>query len=584
MAEQTNAALLQVLRIFLEGATRSGILKRAGREAGDIGGALVRMGERKVPSIPVSAPRPSINQNPLIREIEQSTPRPQLTQARQGSLFKKITSDPQKFETQNFSGKRQPFISTEPVPRNVRAEATVLQSSPDVPQRSFFTQPDPFTGDLNITREALPVRPPQYFQGSLLKNSPELISPNVKPNTPTAQERVLFEIQPDGSQIAVTTPNPYVPQRSFFNKPNPWTGELDINRQALPTAPFTSPSFRAPIIPERATAIPEEVARQLNNAAGGVKQIDMSSLDMNSLRNAAPYLIGGLGVGGVGLGLAARNALMDSGSPAENQTAARNVAMNVGSSAGGASVYDDRDLASSNTDPGALSAAQQRAAEILRQNLQNSSPDTRISTPLGPTTATPETGLGNDPGVQAEQRKLAALAALAASMGSGSNARINPPSYNGITGGNPSYATRGQQNEELNALKQQYAKREAYVSNPTNASTIINQLIDNGVIDDNAMLTWAVSNPALADSLLRQTARRLPSQQSIQNTQHVIGTPLGTNNRNNAVGSSVIAGQNVVNPSQGSADMGELLRPEVYQYIQNANLDPETINQAFSYR
>jgi hypothetical protein len=168
-------------------------------------------------------------------------------------------------------------------------------------------------------------------------------------------------------------------------------------------------------------------------------------------------------------------------------------------------------------------------------------------------------------------------------MGSGSNARINPPSYNGVTGRNPSYTTRGQ-NEELNALKQQYAKREAYVSNPTNKATIINQLIDNGVINDNDMLTWAVSNPVLADSLLRETARRLPSQQSIQFTQRVIGTPLGTNNRNNAVGSSVTAGQNAVNPSQGSADMGELLRPEVYQYIQNPGLDPETINQAFSYR
>ena len=579
MAE-ANTALLQVLRIFLEGATRSGILKRAGREAGDIGGALVRMGERKVPSMPVSAPRPPINQNPLIREIEQSTPLPRLTQDRQGSLFKKSTSDPPKFDPYNFSRNRQQFITTEPVPRNVRAEVTVPQQSSYAPQRSLLTEPDPFTGDLTITREALPVRPTQYFQGSLLKNSPELISPNVKPNMPTAQERVLFEIQPDGSRIAVRTPDPYAPQREFFNYPEPWTGKLDINRQALPTVPFTSPSFRAPIIPERATAIPEEVARQLNNAAGGVKQIDMSSLDMNSLRNAAPYLIGGLGVGGVGLGLAART-LMDPGSSTENQTVARNAAMNVGSSAGGASFYDYRDLASSNTDPGALSAAQQRAAEILRQNLQSSSPDTRISTPLGPTTATPETGPGNDPGVQAEQQKR--IAALAASMGSGSNARINPPSYTGVTGGNPSYATRGQQNEELNALKQQYAKREAYVSNPTNASTIINQLIDNGVINDNDMLTWAVSNPALADSLLRQTARRLPSQQSIQNTQHVIGTPLGTNNGNNADGSSVIAGQNAVNPSQGSADMGELLRPEVYQYIQNPRLDPETINQAFSY-
>jgi len=573
---EANTALLQVLRIFLEGATRSGILKRAGREAGDIGGALVRMGERKVPSMPVSAPRLPINQNPLIREVEQSTPLPRLTQDRQGSVFKKGT-----FDTQNFSGNRKPFIASEQIPRNVRAEVTVPQRSSYAPQRSFFTEPDPFTGDLNISREALPVRPTQYFQGSLLKTSPELISPNVKPNMPTAQERVLFEIQPDGSRIAVPTPNSYTPQRSFFNEPNPWTGELDINQQALPTAPFTSPSFRAPIIPERATAIPEEVARQLNNAAGGVKQIDMSSLDMNSLRNAAPYLIGGLGVGGVGLGLAART-LMDSGSSTGNQTAARNAAMNAGSSPGGASVYDDRYLTPSDTDPGALSVAQQRAAEILRQNLQSNSPDTRIQTPLGPTTATPETGNGNDPGVQAEQQKR--IAALAASMGSGSNARINPRPYNGVTGDNPSYATPGQQNEELNALKQQYAKREAYVSNPTNKATIINQLIDNGVINDNDMLTWAVSNPVLADSLLRETARRLPSQQSIQFTQRVIGTPLGTNNRNNAVGSSVTAGQNAVNPSQGSADMGELLRPEVYQYIQNPGLDPETINQAFSYR
>lgn len=188
--------------------------------------------------------------------------------------------------------------------------------------------------------------------------------------------------------------------------------------------------------------------------------------------------------------------------------------------------------------------------------------------PMGPTTANPESGPVNDPQVaQQEQRTIAQT--VAAGMAPSARAVIPQAAYTGA-GGQPVMVTRGQ-DEALTAAMQQYAKpqdalknyyskREDYANFPAYKTEIISELQKRGVLDTPELVTWAGANPTLAYELLRKAtgSNVLPSQQVPQPTQMTITAPMGSNNANNSVGNSISLGEGAVdlyNATQPSANL-----------------------------
>jgi len=499
-----NPELLNLLKVFGAGLYKSGILKpaqgaaREGLEAGGAlvrraqPGALVRAAEREVPMMRgATGPRP---QNAEYAGFPQRAPEPAAFQ--------------QRLDLRNQQGK---FWGPGQAPQPTHGSATS------------------YTG--------------RVIEGAL----------------PGPSARNILETPP--------TPPQYASQRSLFNEVDPWTGEYGVAREAMPqrfagggqppTLPTSGPGGAlgirgGPLAPSRGGSLAGEsmlpvdvrdlgtagqnfnptdlgaVSSQINNAAGGLKQMDLSALS-----KLAPYF---LGAGGVGLG-----------------------------------------------------------AGLIARNMGGGGQEQPVETPMGPATATANTGPLNDPGVQSQQQ---AVAAAAAAMQAGSGVHIAAPEYRGVDGRQTATVTRGD-NEELRSMKQQYAsgsktaaspmqryfaEREAYGN--ANKTQIIDQLIGVGAINNNDLMRWAESNPALAYELLEKQLgnRKLPSQQTAQNTQTVIGTSLGNNNQNNAIGSAESAGQSAYNPTQGAADMRDALTPQMTEASYRVQLPPELINRAFSYR
>jgi hypothetical protein len=215
-------------------------------------------------------------------------------------------------------------------------------------------------------------------------------------------------------------------------------------------------------------------------------------------------------------------------------------------------------------------------------------PETPAETPMGPTTETVDAGgLINDP--EAAQNRIRAIQQVAAAQEPGARAQLETPTYRGADG-QTVIVTRGE-NEALRSAKQQYAKpsqgqealqkyyrqRQAYATYPQYREEVISELTKRNVLDTPELVTWAKSNPTLAYELLRKAtgSTTLPSQQSAQVKQTVIGTPMGTNTTNNAVGNATAAGLNAATGTQAASELTDATRPQVYEQIQP--LDPRLI-------
>jgi len=499
--------VLQLLRVFGRGLVESGILKpaermaREGFEAGgaalrgltggaERGGALMRAAEREVPMMRgATAPRPQTDQylgSPQ-RAQQPAASQPGLElRSDQGRFWGPGQApQPTRGTGTSYTGRVIEGALPGPSARNILETPSI--PGRDAPQRSLFTEPDPFTGERGI---AFGVKPQRFAGGGM-----------DQPPVPPGYGRGDLYVR--GGDL-VPSPGGSLGRESM----------LPVDVRDLGTA---GQNFNP------------------RDAAGGLRQVNLSLV-----KKYGPTVLAGLGVG-VGGGLLAASML-----PGGNQ-------------------------------------------------------EQPVTTPMGDVTATPERGTPTDPGVQSQQQQQVAAqqaaAAAAASMQAGSGVNIAAPEYRGVDGRQTPTVTRGD-NEELRSMKQQYAsgsktaaspmqryfaEREAYAN--ANKTQIIDQLIGVGAINNNDLMRWAESNPALAYELLEKQLgnRKLPNQQTVQNTQAVIGTSLGSNNQNNAIGSAESAGQSAYNPTQGAADMRDALTPQLLELI-NHYSTPEANNRAFNYR
>jgi len=119
-----------------------------------------------------------------------------------------------------------------------------------------------------------------------------------------------------------------------------------------------------------------------------------------------------------------------------------------------------------------------------------------------------------------------------------------------------------------------YAAQQAYAKAPGRDAEIIGALRGMGapgsvgIESDAAFESWAKANPVMAYQLQLRMQRRGPSQQMPVAQGAQVGTTLGTNFQNNAMGQSQAAAQNAVTGTQGAADMADALRPQSYATLQ----------------
>lgn len=241
----------------------------------------------------------------------------ELLQYRQGNLFTRGGNP------QNFSGRRQPFIASDPIPANVAAEIEALSQS--VPQSP---------GQLELSLYPPEITPTpadaRYFQGNLLtragnaqnfsgRRQPFIVSEEIFPNAPIVEEinALTSRVAPGqlnipGLQVGL---NPYRPGATI-RATGPGMAEIPELQRFAEAAPDRSGlSFLNNFIAEQgARQIPSAVVHDVAKVAAPAAAVGTGA----ALSRLAPALMrarGPLAAAGLGLaaGLAASKAISDSG-------------------------------------------------------------------------------------------------------------------------------------------------------------------------------------------------------------------------------------------------------------------------------
>ena len=157
--------------------------------------------------------------------------------------------------------------------------------------------------------------------------------------------------------------------------------------------------------------------------------------------------------------------------------------------------------------------------------------------------------------------------------------------------------------EALNAAKQQYVsrantparqledyyrQREVYAKIPTVSSKITEQLTTRGALQTPELKAWAEANPTLAYELLRKKfgVSDVMNQQMPQIKQYELGSALGTNNVNNAIGNAQSTAEAALG-QQGASDVASAAAPMMYEKLEAFRFNPaaaEALGSVNAYR
>jgi len=207
---------------------------------------------------------------------------------------------------------------------------------------------------------------------------------------------------------------------------------------------------------------------------------------------------------------------------------------------------------------------------------------------LGPTSANPEMGLVNDPAAAPPQR--------------GFYGGQETPVYRGADG-QTVIVTPGDRDESLRAMKQQYVskagtparqledyyrQREVYAKVPSVNVKVIGELTSRGELDTPELKAWAAANPTLAYELLRKKygISDVMNQQMPQVRQYELGSSLGTNNLNNAIGNAQATAEAALG-QQGAYDVASAAAPIMYEKVGALRFNPaaaEALGSVNAYR
>jgi hypothetical protein len=113
-------------------------------------------------------------------------------------------------------------------------------------------------------------------------------------------------------------------------------------------------------------------------------------------------------------------------------------------------------------------------------------------------------------------------------------------------------------------IAEYYGARQKYAGQPEVAASVQRQLVERGSLGTPDLKEWAAKNPVLAYEMLQKEmgSRPVPSMQMAPMNQGVsLGSELGTNNANNAVGYADNASASAVYGSQGASDLADAAKP-----------------------
>jgi len=113
-------------------------------------------------------------------------------------------------------------------------------------------------------------------------------------------------------------------------------------------------------------------------------------------------------------------------------------------------------------------------------------------------------------------------------------------------------------------IAEYYGARQKFAGQPEVAASVQRELTERGVLGTPGLKDWAAKNPVLAYELMQKEmgSRPVPSMQMAPMNQGVsLGSELGTNNANNAVGYADNASASAVYGSQGASDLADAAKP-----------------------
>jgi hypothetical protein len=113
-------------------------------------------------------------------------------------------------------------------------------------------------------------------------------------------------------------------------------------------------------------------------------------------------------------------------------------------------------------------------------------------------------------------------------------------------------------------IAEYYGARQKYAGQPEVAASVQRQLVERGSLGTPGLKEWAAKNPVLAYELMQKEmgSRPVPSMQMAPMNQGVsLGSELGTNNANNAIGYSENAADSAVYGSQAASYLADAAKP-----------------------
>lgn len=402
------------------------------------------------------------------------------------------------------------FLGPVPPPNRLNVMEAIEQGIPLTPRapggevrgRSFFSEPDPFTGRIEI-------------------------DPRINPY-PTS--RVVLDtagnVVEDISSLAA---RPSRPQLNIV-KSYPKSQMGPFPADSVVADPLVSDLVR-----RGADAVVDPVTKATRNATGGIQIGDLNIL-IDVLRNnpiRSVGALGGAGLAGFGLSSAIENMMRgDEGSaPLDPQGGTRTVPGEPLVTPNGINQPEQLPVLFADNDGTPLGSV---------GSPEQSQPMPRRSDPTAPA---PVITRGGDRASEMREQ-LAQYSPRAAAV----DRAMEPRSP-----------------ERYKSAEDYYAARAAYANQAPVRQSLMKYAEGTGSspAESTALRTWAQSYPALAYEMQRRSMVNPEANQQTQQsvTTTTITTPMGTNNQANAIGNAEATAQSAVAPTQGSFDLRSATTP-----------------------
>ena len=414
------------------------------------------------------------------------------------------------------------FLGPVPPPNRLNVMEAIEQGIPLTPRApggelrgpSFFTEPDPFTGRIEIDPRINPYPTSRVVldtAGNVVEDISSLAARPSRPQLDIVKSYPKSQMGPFPADNVVEDISPLA---------------------AIPPASYSPNSLMGPFPVGK---VVDPVTKATRNATGGIQIGDLNIL-IDVLRNnpiRSVGALGGAGLAGFGLSSTIGNMMRgDEGSaPLDPQGGTRTVPGEPLVTPNGINQPEQPPVIFADDDGTPLGSV---------GSPEQSQPMPRRSDPTAPA---PVITRGGDRASEMREQ-LAQYSPRAAAV----DRAMEPRSP-----------------ERYKSAEDYYAARAAYANQAPVRQSLMKYAEGTGSspAESTALRTWAQSYPALAYEMQRRSMVNPEANQQTQQsvTTTTITTPMGTNNQANAIGNAEATAQSAVAPTQGSFDLRSATTP-----------------------